>query len=846
MKHRSLAPWFAALAVAGFSAHAQNDVLKPFRPAEEIPKGVPTKPAKPIGDGAEEIPKALPIKRPPVAPATPAPRANPRTLTAPEPEGDIVIRPSGTPTSPDQVQLQYADGYFTRKMYREAAPEYERYLEQFARTASADRQAAYYRLGECYRNTGAINNAKANYETLLGAYPDGEFVGYAAYRLATILYEEKDYRAALPIYRRASVRLRQPTLIVASKFFVGRCLEASGQKTEARTTYEDVATVASGNPYQDASRLSVGRLLSEGNRKDDALKWLIPLATETPNPQIKAETSARIGLLQLDLGKIEDAERSISTALAMPDMGPWRDDLSAALYQLLYEKKDYKGVIEKFAADGGAKSLKLDTRLRVLVLVGRSNSELGQKPEALKIYEQIIADFPATTQSRDAAFARLNILYDADDQRLIDELNKFLTENPTAPQVESVSLMKAEVLFVKGDYASAAPIYQVLVEKGKKLAPALLGECLFRLGVCRSRTQEYDKAEAAFTRFLKEFSGHAKTATALAERGDARKQLKQYSTALKDFEELTTKHPKAKEREFGLENLALIHSQLGDNAKMAQTFEILLRDYPETPAKAKACHWVGQAAMEAKDYKKAIAFFRKAREADEKLYFDRDTLAVIVCAYNLDDWAVVEEEIALYKKREGKTDIPTEIVRGLAQSQYKSGSFEKVEQFIPGIILKKEATPDDYILLARARVKLGKFKDAVDSYSSFLTVVKDPVPRAGGLLEKCDAQIKGGMLDEARKTAEEGLSFAPEGKANGEFRLRAGEIEYTRKNYLAALKIFEGLLATLPDDEDVTPRAIERAIDCHKFLSNDTEVKRLENLMRSRFPEYLQKKNKAR
>ena len=867
MKPRLAAPWIAFITMANCIAPAQDDVLKPFRPggtpppAGEVPKGVPVRPAKPIGDGAEEaIPKGVPIKRPPAKPPVPAgetPAAEPaprppalkpalRPAAPPEIEGDIVIKPSGTPTSPDQVQLQYADGFFTRKMYRDAAPEYERYLEQFPRTVAADRQAAYYRLAECYRNVNAINNAKANYETLLGAYPDGEFVGYAAYRLATILYDEKEYRGALPVFRRASVRLRQPTLVVASKFFVGRCLEATGQKSEARAIYEDVAGVATGNPYQDASRLSVARLLTEGNRRDDALKWLLPLAAETPNPQIKSEATARAGLLQLDLGKVEEAERTIATALTLPEGGAWKDDLTVALFQLLFEKKDFKGLIAKFEANNSASSLKLDNRLRILVLVGRAQSELGQKTDAMKIYEQIMADFPATTQSRDAAYARLNILYEGDDPRLLDELNKFLTENPTAPQVESVSLMKAEVLFLKTDYANAAPIYQVLVEKGKKLAPAMLGECLFRLGVCRSRLQEYDKAETVFTRFVKDFPNHAKTPTVLAERGDARKQLKQFSTALKDFEELATKFPKAKEREFGLENLALIYSQMGDSSKMATTFEVLLRDFPETPAKAKACHWIGWAAMEGKDFKKAIAFFRKAREADGKLYFDRDTLAVIICAYNLDDWTTVETEMAAYEKAGGKASIPTDITRGLALHHYKSGANERVEQLIPAIILKKEATPDDFVLLARARVKLGKFKDAVDSYDNYLALVKDPVPRAGGLLEKCDAQTQGGMLDEARKTAEDGLSFAPEGKANGEFRLRVGEIELARKNYLAAMRVFEGLIATLPDDDDITPRAIERAIECHKFLRNDADVKRLENMIRSRFPEYLQKKNKAK
>lgn len=858
MKRRLVVTGIAALSAA--SLIAQDDVLKPFRPAEEIPKGVPTKPAKPIGDGADEIPKGVPVKRPTPEPSpTPAgtsrvtppatPAATPRrtpAMAVPEPDGDIVIRPGGTPTSPDQVQLQYADGFFARKMYRDAAPEYERYMEQFPRTANADRQAAYYRLAECYRNTGAINNAKANYEALLGAYPDGDHVGNAAYRLATILYDEKDYRGALPIYRRASVRLRQATLVVASKFFVGRCLEATGQKSEARATYEEVALVTAGNPYQDASRLSVARLFTETNRREDALKWLLPLGLETTNPQIKAEATARTGLLQLDLGKVAEAEKTITAALELPENSAWKDDLSVALYQLLYEKKDYKNLIAKFEADGAGKALKLENRLRVLVVVGRSHSELGQKAEAMKIYEQIMADFPATTQSREAAYARLLMLYEADDQRLLDEINRFLTENPTAPQMENVSLMKAEILFAKGDYANAAPIYQLLVEKGKKLAPGMRGECLHRLGVCRARLGEHDKADVAFSTFLKEFPGHPKTASALAERGDVRKQLKQYSAAQKDFLELTTKHPKAKEREFGLENLAVIYGQLGDTAKMGETFEILLRDFPETPGKAKACHWIGQTALGAKDYKKAILFFRKAREADEKLYFDRDTLAVIVCAYNLDDYATVETEIALYKKAEGKSEIPTEIIRGMAQDFFKKAAYDKVEVHLPAIILKKEATPDDYLILARARVKLEKFKDAVDSYNSFLSVVKDPVPRAGGLLEKCDAQIKGGMLDEARKTAEEGLSFAPEGKANGEFRLRAGEIEFARKNYLAAMKIFEGIIATLPDDEDVSPKAIERAIECHKFLSNDAEVKRLENMIRSRFPEYLQKKNKAK
>ena len=43
---------------------------------------------------------------------------------------------------------------------------------------------------------------------------------------------------------------------------------------------------------------------------------------------------------------------------------------------------------------------------------------------------------------------------------------------------------------------------------------------------------------------------------------------------------------RAKEREFGLENLALIYGQLGDPAHMSETFEVLLKEFPESAARA--------------------------------------------------------------------------------------------------------------------------------------------------------------------------------------------------------------------------------------------------------------------
>lgn len=840
----------ALLASLAVGLSAQDGVLKPFRPVPpaapdpEIPAAVPLKPFRPAEPqpADPEIPKAVPVRRPtpaPAVPATPQPRPAP-IGEIPEP-GDIVVGKGVPPTTADQVQLQYADGLYSKKSWRDAAAEYERYLDQFQRAPALDRQAAYYRLAECYRQTGALNNAKANYESLLTNFSGGDFLGYAAYRLAMIQYEEKEYRDALQSFRRASARLAQPVLVLASRFYVGRCLEATGQKVEALQQYEELSRIAENNPFRDASRLSWGRLLSDAGRREAAVEKLHALASETTNAQIKAEALARTALLQMELGQAEAAAKTMDAALALPEITPWKDTLFVAGFRILYDKKDYKGVLERYKAAGSGSGLKPESRLNVMVTVADAQRELGMKEDALATCAQIAKEFPATPQARDAAYARLVIFYDSGDARLAAEVNAFLSENPAAPQAERVQLMKAEAAFKAGDFEHAAPLYQIVVGKTKGLPDNFKGEATFKLGWCWIQLGHYDKAVETFTAFLNDFPGHAKTPGALAHRGSALMQLKQFPAAQKDFALLVSKYSKAKEREFALENLALIHGQLGDQARMAETFEALLKEFPETAAKAKANYWIGRAAFEAKNYKKAAPHLDQARKLDKAQFFERSSLALIACLYNTEDLEATEKEIEHYKANGGKAATPSDVIRWLGHKSFERGQYERTEKFLPELVLRKEAVGEDFLLLARSRVKTGKFKDAVDSYDNYLASVKDPVPRVAGLIEKTDAQIGLKDWNGADKTVKEGLSLATEGRYNGELRLRAGDIEAGRGNTAQALKIFEAIPITI-EDEEVSPRALERALEIHSRLGNTTDAKRVENQLRSKYPEYLQRK----
>jgi len=876
--------------------------LKPFQPVatpkpapaptdaamteeENIPKAIPVRKPVPVPVPAQPAPTPAPVAQPPPSPSpapaipqTPAPSRSPvrmpaatpatpppaeapqplrptETLPAPTPampprpanappadfvdSGDIVIRP-GSATTADQVQLQLADHYFSKKQYKEATVEYERYLSEYSATPERDRQSAYYRLGESYRLTDALNNARANYESLLSRYNFGDFVGLASYRLAEMLYGEKDYIRALPLFRAASVRLTQPTAVNAARFFVARCLEASSQKSQALPLYEDLAKLAKDNPFQEASRLSVGRIFVDSKRRDDALAVLVPLSKEAINPQIKAEATARVGLTQLEMGKFDSAAETLNAAAAMPDLGAWKEVVHAALYRLLFDRKNFKGVIANYAREG-ANNISAENKLNILTIVASAHRELGQTKEALGIYEQIVRDFPTTPTAREAGYERLIILYNNGDEKLLDEVNAYLAANPGAPNIDRVSLMKAEALFKKGNFESAAPIYQIVVDKSHQLTGVHKGEARFKLGWSYARTGAYDKAIATFTTFLKEHPTHTKIPIALAQRGAAYMQLKQYPDAQKDFEELARKYPKEKEREFALENLALIQGQTGDNAKMAATFELLLQDYPETAAKAKAHYWVGRSAFDAKNYKKAAEQLDKARQLSKEQYFERSSLAIMGCYYNLEDVDATAKEIVIYKSGGGKAETPTDVVRWLALKYSERGNGDKAEQYFQELIARKETMPDDYLQLARSRVRNKKYKESIESFDIYLATINEPAPRARCLIEKADAQLAMSDWPGVEKSAKEALTLQPEGKLNGEARIRAGEAKIGQGNHLDAARIFEGIALTLEDDE-VTPRALEMAIQARRQLGAAEDVQRLENELRTKYPEYAQRK----
>jgi TolA-binding protein len=794
-----------------------------------------------LDDNGKPIPRAVPVDKSHGAakPTKPAETGNSTDIEEP---GTIRIAPSATPESPDQIQIDIANGFYAKKMYDQAAPEFERYLGMYP--TGAARPDALYRLGESYRHNGANNAARNAYETLLKQFQNNDFIGPAAYRLAEIYYQEKQYRDAVNLFRKASVRLKDAAVVNSAKFFTGRSLEGIGDKIEARLAYEDLLTSSENNPFRDPSRFSLAMLLKDAGRSSEALKQMQVLSKQAENPDLKIEATVQAGLWEEEAATpqlLAAAEADFKSALTQSGPSRWKDIAQMGLIRLAFNAGKYQAVIDACQKNGT--QLPADMKADALMLIANSYHQLGKTGDALKYYDQILKEFPNSDPAKDAQFQRLRELYAADDPSLVAEIDKYVAANPDGPKRDEALLMKAEVFFKKQNYQDATPIYSGL-ELSRQLTGPRKGDVLFRLGWCQMELREFDKAIKALTSFIDGYPGHKMIPYALIQRALAYQSMKNLAAALKDFDSLIREYPKAKERELALHQKALILGQQDDSAGMVETFQLLLKDYPNTAVKAQADYWIGNTAYTGKHYKEAVPYLQEARKLDEEQFWEKASIRLLEAEFNLEDRAGTAREVDLYSKK-GKTQVPGDTLRWLGGEFSKAGDFENAEKYLEMLTPRKdEATPDDFLLLGRVEHALGKYQPAVDALKTYLKSIKLPAPRAEGLLTLANSQIALKALDEAQASDDEALSLEPEGELNGRARIVAGDVQMARGNFAEAAKLYESVAAILDNDE-ITPAALEKAVGAWRSAGDEARSKKTLNTLKSRYPEYLQRKRSA-
>ncbi len=680
--------------------------------------------------------------------------------------------------------------------------------------------------------------ARSSYQQLVIAYQEGEFVGPACLRLASIDYEAKDYRTALPLFQRAATLASSDAVRLLARYYEAVCLEQTGRRDDTRQVYEEILAVTKDNPYRDDAHLALANLAMSQHHPNEAFKEYEALSREGTRPGLQAEASLKAGLLAKDLAQNDTALALFNRAASLSGANAAvRAEAFINQLHILYDTNKYKALLEAYV--GIRPGLPAAMQPEAMLLAASSQRQLGKQTEARALYDEILNEFPRSPQVPEARYQRIISLYAANEPNFVKEADLFLGSGAEPVKIDQVRLMKADTLFKGGDYAGAALAYGAL-DGSSNLPAKYKAEATYRLGYCYAQARKPEQTVAAFSKFLKNYPESPLAAKAFVQRAVAYEQLQNYPSALADFNEVINDHKEAKEREFALEHKALILGQQKDDRGMTEAFRMLLKDYPKTEVAGLAHFSIARAAFEdSRDYSTALVEYLAARTADPKEYGARSALMVILCEYQLKDRPKLTEEVAAYQKAKSQPDVPPSILLWLGEQEYDEKNYAAAEGHLAvATAVLGKSNSEAWLMLARARVYLEKWDGALEATQKYLAGISpEPRERALGLLIQGDAQVALRRFDDADKSVNETLQLQPEGSLNAKARLLGGKLLYAQGKYDDAAKAYRSI-AVLYDDKDITPVALSRAAEAFDKAGRPDDAKKASDELKAKYPTY--------
>ena len=744
-------------------------------------------------------------------------------------------------TDPAKNQLAIADGLYIRKLYDLAVPEYEKYLGQYP--SDPARPSAMYRLADCYGILGQEQPALNTYRMLIDEIGSGEYVGSAAFRLASHELDRKSYSDAASLYEKAFTNAKTPEVKLTARYYQAKCLELSNKRAEAKFAYEDVAKTPGKNPYRDAARLSLAYYALENNQRQQAFDLFQGLSRDAVKPVVKAEALTRAGILASDLKQKDTAAQLLRAAIALNTGGKWKQVAELELMKIEYEGDKFAQVLDSYATSSNSPGD--ETRPSVMLLVANSYRQLGKHQKALELYNQLIRIYPNSSEAYDARYQKLVSLDAMKDPSLVQEVDSYLATGPGRERADKSKLLKAQALYQLNRYEPAARLYLELTNSS--LADAYKADCYYAAGYAFLLLKDNQSAMHAFSGLINKYSKHKMASKALLKRALLYQEVKNFPAAVTDFNKIISDYP-GSETETALLQKGLTLGQQGDYPQMTATFRQLLKNYPATTGGAQAYYWIGWAAFEAKKYQDAVTPLIKARELNAEEFAQKTSLRLMLCYQFLLKKAEAAREVDDFLKKDpDRASMVVDICRWLGTEYYNESKYDQAVKFLALTTKSVEPVKVDktiWLMLAKSQRELKDYPDAIEAANHYLEGATEPADRSQGFLALGNAQLGAGQFDAAQKSAEQALVLQPEGRLNAEARMQLGDIELSRGNYENAARAYMSV-AVLYEDAEVTPRALEHAYEAFQKAGNQPQATKTLSELKTRFPNYSPKGSTA-
>ena len=458
-----------------------------------------------------------------------------------------------------EENLAYADLLYSQKEYAKAARQYLIFINEHPQSPNA--QSGWFRLGECYLQNKQVKEARDTFAHIVKTYARGAYVGSAAYRLAVLSFNEKDYAAAKGNFELAAREMASPEAKHQARYYHARSLQLTKEYDRALTLYDLVIRNnpdPKANPFHERSLLESARIHFDKGGKEEAMKLFQKLASTATTPGIREEAIVRAGLIAAESGNIDESEKLLNEALKFPNTSPWKSLAQVGAIFNAYSRKDYDRVVAIYSSGSLTTTIE-EHRPKMLLIVAHSFRIKEDVNSASRLYSLVEAKYPDTSEGLEAGYRKLQILAQQSSGTLPSAANRYINilknKKPKDPYIDLAYLMKAEFHFSQAEkaalrkdasyarksYTDAATAYAAVREANikEKLHPIRL----YKQGWAHLEAGDLQNGIITMSRFVKNFPDSSLAPSALAKRGTTYQSVEDFAFALTDYQEIIDKYP---------------------------------------------------------------------------------------------------------------------------------------------------------------------------------------------------------------------------------------------------------------------------------------------------------------
>ncbi len=743
-----------------------------------------------------------------------------------------------TPAPPQEEMLQYADLLYSHNQFDVAARQYRIFLSEHPKSPNAE--AAWFRLGECYLKESQIDEAKKSFSYVVQTYQKGTFVGSAAYRLAAMEFNGKNYEAALPFFEIAQRELTNPEIKLQANFYYARCLQLLEKKDIALVVYQEVAAIEGENALREPALLEVARLLLDLGQPEKSFKAYSELAGISNDPDVRAEALAKSGLLAAELGKSKESNEYLEMVMKLEEPGPWLGLVQVGLVYNHYTAGEYPEIIAIY--ENGLQGVPDASKPRVLLLVGHAYRAEGKYEEALGVYDEVEKQYRNQSEGAEAGFRKLQCYHLKGDAGLPVYAAHYIEEqseaNPDSHFLDMALLMKAEFHFAKEQWAEAADAYSKV--RPTKIDQEYHAIRLYKLGWAQTETANRQEGIVTLSQFLEEYGDSDLAGSALAKRASTYQVLGDFGNAITDFKKVANDYPNGESAEYALQQIALMHAQERDIPAMIAAYEDLLKKFPKTSGAAEAHYWIGSGHFDQKEYEAAIEPLSFARKENPEGYEEKASLRIILALYQMAKVNDLAKEATRYLGTEHTIEIPQQVFTFLGVRLYERGDYKQAAFF-----LGKSATPEEpartktpmWDMLGKSRLYSGDYKGALEAFQIYIRLTEHPTLRARAYVAEGYAHLGAKQYEEADTAAKEALRLQKQGRVNGIARELLGDLYSAKKEYDQAATQYL-IISQIFADPTLTPRALFKAAKAYEAAGDRAKAQEQLTLLQQHFPNF--------